>query len=93
MSLEDMEAELGPLVDKVWHYCFRGIYSCNLPSAKSLKSGAPDKIRTCDLCLRRAAGLMRPRRTEQAGQWSASEVRAPNVDDRHRARTWSPDLA
>jgi DNA polymerase-4 len=21
MSLEDMEAELGPLVDKVWHYC------------------------------------------------------------------------
>jgi hypothetical protein len=31
------------------------IYSCKVPSAKSLKSGAPDKIRTSDLCLRRAA--------------------------------------
>jgi hypothetical protein len=38
---------------------FRGLYTCNLPSAKSLKSGAPDKIRTCDLCLRRAEHLWR----------------------------------
>jgi hypothetical protein len=34
--------------------CFRSIQSCKLPSVNSLKSGAPDKIRTCDLCLRRA---------------------------------------
>jgi hypothetical protein len=35
-------------------WCFRGRGSRREPFAKSLKSGAPDKIRTCDLCLRRA---------------------------------------
>ena len=34
--------------------CFRDSRSCKIPFSKSLKSGAPDKIRTCDLCLRRA---------------------------------------
>jgi hypothetical protein len=33
--------------------CFRSLYSYEVPFGKSLKSSAPDKIRTWDLCLRR----------------------------------------
>jgi DNA polymerase IV len=32
MSLEDMKAELGPLVDKVWHYC--GVARGSVPDAQ-----------------------------------------------------------
>jgi hypothetical protein len=37
--------------------CFRGNRDDVRTSAKSLISGAPDTIRTCDLCLRRADAL------------------------------------
>src|SRR5262249_62435370 len=41
--------------------CFRDSRSASAPYAKLLKFGAPDKIRTCDLCLRRgnASGTWR----------------------------------
>jgi hypothetical protein len=38
---------------RVLPWCFRENWPFRVPFAKSLKSGAPDKIRTCDLCLRR----------------------------------------